>query len=211
MNIYKRIGRTQPRPLLYMSKPPLGIGVKRNDLRPWRALAPTRLSWRDPSCGNRWLPGATPPAAPPRPTTTTALLTWARRRLQLRPPVCAQTSPRRPANLSQAAPGRLPDPSKPLPAVSQPQLLRAAPPPALFPRSLPGKQPTGPPGGLAGPPGWPGRLAGQPGPARLGQPARPAGRAGRARLGPLWSPKWDRWTPNHEFVMQFWSKSVGHV
>ena len=33
------------------------------------------------------------------------------------------------------------------------QLLRAAPPPALFPRSLPGKQPTGPPGGLAGQPG----------------------------------------------------------
>ena len=91
------------------------------------------------------------------------------------------------------------------------QLLRAAPPPALFPRSLPGKQPTGPPGGLAGPPGWPGRLAGQPGPARLGQPARPAGRAGRARLGPLWSPKWERWTPNHEFVMQFWSRSVGHI
>ena len=83
------------------------------------------------------------------------------------------------------------------------QLLRAAPPPALFPRSLPGKQPTGPPGGLAGPPGWPGRLAGQPGPARLGQPARPAGRAGRARLGPLWSPKWDRWTPNRELVMPF--------
>ena len=51
------------------------------------------------------------------------------------------------------------------------QLLRAAPPPALFPRSLPGKQPTGPPGSLAGPPGWPGRLAGQPGPARLGRPA----------------------------------------
>ena len=106
-----------------MSKPPLGIGVKRNDLRPWRALAPTRLSWRDPSCGNRWLPGATPPAAPPRPTTTTALLTWARRRLQLRPPVCAQTSPRRPANLSQAAPARLPDafqtPPRRLPAVSQ--------------------------------------------------------------------------------------------
>ena len=105
-----------------MSKPPLGIGVKRNDLRPWRALAPTRLSWRDPSCGNRWLPGATPPAAPPRPTTTTALLTWARRRLQLRPPVCAQTSPRRPANLSQAAPARLPDafqtPPRRLPAVS---------------------------------------------------------------------------------------------
>ena len=105
-----------------MSKPPLGIGVKRNHLRPWRALAPTRLSWRDPSCGNRWLPGATPPAAPPRPTTTTALLTWARRRLQLRPPVCAQTSPRRPANLSQAAPARLPDafqtPPSRLPAVS---------------------------------------------------------------------------------------------
>ena len=105
-----------------MSKPPLGIGVKRNDLRPWRALAPTRLSWRDPSCGNHWLPRATPPAAPPRPTTTTALLTWARRRLQLRPPVCAQTSPRRPANLSQAAPARLPDafqtPPRRLPAVS---------------------------------------------------------------------------------------------
>ena len=49
------------------------------------------------------------------------------------------------------------------------QLLRTAPPPALFPRSLPGKQPTGPPGSLASPPGWPSRLAGQPGPARLGQ------------------------------------------
>ena len=109
--------------ILFMSKPPLGIGVKRNDLRPWRALAPIRLSWGDPSCGNRWLPEATPPAAPPRPTTTTtALLTWARRRLQLRPPVCAQTSPRRPANLSQAAPARLPDafqtPPRRLPAVS---------------------------------------------------------------------------------------------
>ena len=47
-------------------------------------------------------------------------------------------------------------------------LLRAAPPPALFPRSLLGKQPTGPPGG--------GQAAG---------PARRAGRApaGRARSG----------------------------
>ena len=154
-----------------MSKPPLGIGVKRNDLRPWRALAPTRLSWRDPSCGNRWLPGATPPAAPPRPTTTTALLTWARRRLQLRPPAWAQTSPKRLPDVPQTSPRRLPDvsqtPSKPLPAVSQPQLLRAAPPPALCPRSLPGKQPTGPPGG------------GQPGPRRqdraawLASPGRP--------------------------------------
>ena len=54
------------------------------------------------------------------------------------------------------------------------------------------------PAGRTGRPRWP---------ARAGQ-ARPAG---RARLGLLWSPKWDRWTPNHEFVMQFWSKSVGHV
>ena len=112
-----------PLNIIYTSKPPAGIGVKRNDLRPWRALAPTRLSWRDPSCGNRWLPGATPPAAPPRPTTTTALLTWARRRLQLGH-LCA---PRRLPNLSQTAPGRLPDDfqtaSQPspshLPAVSQ--------------------------------------------------------------------------------------------
>ena len=96
----------------YMSKPPLGIGVKRNDLRPWRALAPTRLSWRDPSCGNRWLPGATPPAAPPRPTTTTALLTWARRRLQLRPPVWAQTSPKRLPDVPKTSPRRLPDVSQ---------------------------------------------------------------------------------------------------
>ena len=124
-----------------MSKPPLGIGVKRNDLRPWRALAPTRLSWRDPSCGNRWLPGATPPAAPPRPTTTTALLTWARRRLQLRPPVWAQTSPKRLPDVPQTFPRRLPDvsqtPSKPLPAVSQPSPRR---PPNLSqpsPRRLP--------------------------------------------------------------------------
>ena len=42
--------------------------------------------------------------------------------------------------------------------------LRAAPPPELFPRSLPGKQPTGPPGG--------------------GQAAGPAWRAGQARQGP---------------------------
>ena len=113
---------------LPMSKPPLGIGVKRNDLRPWRALAPTRLSWRDPSCGNRWLPGATPPAAPPRPTTTTAVLTWARRRLQLRPPAWAQTSPKRLPDVPQTSPRRLPDvsqtPSKPLPVVSQPSPSR---------------------------------------------------------------------------------------
>ena len=126
-----------------MSKPPLGIGVKRNDLRPWRALAPTRLSWRDPSCGNRWLPGATPPAAPPRPTTTTALLTWARRRLQLRPPVCAQTSPRRPANLSQAAPGRLPDAFQ-----TPPSRL-----PSRLPRPLPAVSQTAPRGGGGAPEG----------------------------------------------------------
>ena len=124
-----------------MSKPPLGIGVKRNDLRPWRALAPTRLSWRDPSCGNRWLPGATPPAAPPRPTTTTALLTWARRRLQLRPPVWAQTSPKRLPDVPQTSPRRLPDvsqtPSKPLPAVSQPSPSRLPDLSQPSPRRLP--------------------------------------------------------------------------
>ena len=54
------------------------------------------------------------------------------------------------------------------------------------------------PAGRTGRPGWP---------ARASQ-ARPAG---RARLGPLWDPKWDRWTPNHEIVKQFWSKNVGHV
>ena len=123
-----------------MSKPPLGIGVKRNDLRPWRALAPTRLSWRDTSCGNRWLPGATPPAAPPRPTTTTALLTWARRRLQLRPPVCAQTSPRRPANLSQAAPARRPDASQTPPPPS----------PSRLPSRLPDLSQPSPRGGGGG-------------------------------------------------------------
>ena len=42
--------------------------------------------------------------------------------------------------------------------------LRAAPPPELFPRSLPGKQATAPPGG--------------------GQAAGPAWRAGQARQGP---------------------------
>ena len=130
----------------YTSKPPAGIGVKRNDLRPWRALAPTRLSWRDPSCGNRWLPGATPPAAPPRPTTTTALLTWARRRLQLRPPVCAQTSPKRLPDVPQTFPRRLPDvsqtTSKPLPAVSQPS-----------PKPLPAVSQTAPRGGGGAPEG----------------------------------------------------------
>ena len=163
-----------------MSKPPLGIGVKRNDLRPWRALAPTRLSWRDPSCGNRWLPGATPPAAPPHPTTTTALLTWARRRLQLRPPVCAQTSPRRPANLSQAAPGRLPDAFQTLPSrlpASAP--ARCAPSCALpsFPSREAAHRPArrpGRPAGLARPPGWPAR-AGQARPARsAGRPSWPS-------------------------------------
>ena len=128
---------------IFMSKPPLGIGVKRNDLRPWRALAPTRLSWRDPSCGNRWLPGATPPAAPPRPTTTTALLTWARRRLQLRPPAWAQTSPQRLPDVPKTSPRRLSDvsqtPSKPLPAVSQPS-----------PRPLPAVSQTAPRGGGGG-------------------------------------------------------------
>ena len=127
--------------IISMSKPPLGIGVKRNDLRPWRALAPTRLSWRDPSCGNRWLPGATPPAAPPRPTTTTALLTWARRRLQLRPPVCAQTSPKRLPDVTQTFPRRLPDvsqtTSKPLPAVSQPSPSRLPDLSQPSPRRLP--------------------------------------------------------------------------
>ena len=151
---------TKSVPIGYMSKPPLGIGVKRNDPRPWRALAPTRLSWRDPSCGNRWLPGATPPAAPPRPTTTTALLTWARRRLQLRPPVCAQTSPRRPANLSQAAPGRLPDafqtPPSRLPASAP---ARCAPSCALpsFPSREAAHRPARRgPGGRAGPASRPG-------------------------------------------------------
>ena len=46
------------------------------------------------------------------------------------------------------------------------------------------------PAGRTGRPRWP---------ARVGK-ARPAG---RARLGPLWSPKWDRWTPNRELVMPF--------
>ena len=126
---------------IYTSKPPAGIGVKRNDLRPWRALAPTRLSWRDPSCGNRWLPGATPPAAPPRPTTTTAVLTWARRRLQLRPPAWAQTSPKRLPDVPQTSPRRLPDvsqtPSKPLPAVSQPSPSRLPDLSQPSPRRLP--------------------------------------------------------------------------
>ena len=132
------------------SKPPAGIGVKRNDLRPWRALAPTRLSWRDPSCGNRWLPGATPPAASPRPTTTTALRTWARRRLQLRPPVWAQTFPKRLPDVPQTFPSRLPDvaqtTSKHLPAVSQPS-----------PRPLPAVAQTAPRGGGGAPEGskWP--------------------------------------------------------
>ena len=103
-----------------MSKPPLGIGVKRNDLRPWRALAPTRLSWRDPSCGNRWLPGATPPAAPPRPTTTTALLTWGAPSSPapatcVRPNV-SQTSRKPLPGGSRTSPRRLPNPSPPSPS-----------------------------------------------------------------------------------------------
>ena len=59
------------------------------------------------------------------------------------------------------------------------QLLRAAPPPALFPRSLPGKQPPGPPGG------------GQPGPRRLDQAAwlaswpRSSGTTLEAKMGSL--------------------------
>ena len=194
-----------------MSKPPAGIGVKRNDFRPWRALAPTRLSGEIPPAGTAGCPQ--PHLLLPHPDPPPPLLSSPGRAVvSSSGHLCA---PKRLPDVPQTSPRRLPDvsqtPSKPFPAVSQPQLLRAAPPPALFPRSLPGKQPTGPPGGLAGPPGWPGRLAGQPWPARLGQAARPAGRAGRARLGPLWSPKWDRWTSNCEFVMRFWRRNLVHV
>ena len=107
--------------------------MKRNDLRPWRALAPTRLSWRDPSCGNRWLPGATPPLphpAPPPPLLSSpgrAVVSSSGhlcgpRRLPIVSQTCprplpdgSRTSPRRLRNPSQPSPSRLPDLSQPSP------------------------------------------------------------------------------------------------
>ena len=108
----------------YTSKPPAGIGVKRNDLRPWRALAPTRLSWRDPSCGNRWLPGATPPAAPPAPPPP-LLSSPGRAVISSSGHLCG---PRRLPNVSQTSPTPLPDGSRTshrrLPNSSQPSPSR---------------------------------------------------------------------------------------
>ena len=117
------------------SKPPAGIGVKRNDLRPWRALAPTRLSGEIPPAGTAGcpephllLPHPAPPppllSSPGRAVVSSSGHLCGPRRL----PNVSQTSPKPLPDGSRTSPRRLPNPSQPspsrLPDLSQPSPRR---------------------------------------------------------------------------------------
>ena len=118
-----------------MSKPPAGIGVKRNDRRPWRALAPTRLSGEIPRAGtagcpepHHLLPHPAPPppllSSPGRAVVSSSGHLCGPRRL----PNVSQTSPKPLPDGSRTSPRRLPNPSQPspsrLPDLSQPSPRR---------------------------------------------------------------------------------------
>ena len=93
--------------------------MKRNDLRPWRALAPTRLSGEIPPAGTAGFPK--PHLLLPHPDPPPPLLSSPGRAVvSSSGHLCA---PKRLPDVPQTSPRRLPDvsqtPSKPLPAVSQ--------------------------------------------------------------------------------------------
>ena len=109
--------------------------MKRNDLRPWRALAPTRLSGEIPPAGTAGcpephllLPHPDPPppllSSPGRAVVSSSGHLCGPRRL----PNVSQTSPKPVPDGSWTSPRRLPNPSQPspsrLPDLSQPSPRR---------------------------------------------------------------------------------------